>query len=213
MQALQLSLFDIINGLQEASYDDDVMVKSCSFTFIDLFAGIGGFRIALDEVGGKCVGFSEVDKHCVATYLENFGDKTENSLGDITKIEALPHVDLIVGGVPCQSWSVAGKMLGFDDPRGMLWHDSIRLVESSQPKVFIFENVKGLYDQRNRQNLIYILERFRDIGYKVDASLLNSYDFGVPQIRSRVFVVGFREDLVIILSVSHFRSVRLCMIT
>ena len=194
MQALQLSLFDVTNDKQEENYSDEIIVKPSSFTFIDLFAGIGGFRIALDEVGGKCLGFSEVDKHCVATYLDNFNEKTENSLGDITKIEALPHVDLIVGGVPCQSWSVAGKMLGFDDPRGMLWHDSIRLVESSRPRAFIFENVKGLYDQRNRQNLIYILGRFRDIGYKVDARLLNSYDFGVPQIRSRVFVVGFRED-------------------
>ena len=195
MQSLQLSLNDITNGRFESNPVDDYYAASTSFSFIDLFAGIGGFRIALDEVGGKCLGFSEVDKHCIATYLGNFGDKEESSLGDITKIDRLPHVDLIVGGVPCQSWSVAGKMLGFDDPRGMLWHDCIRLVESSKPRVFIFENVKGLYDQRNRQNLEYILQRFRDIGYMVEAGLLNSYDFGVPQIRSRVFIVGFRKDL------------------
>ena len=180
--------------MPESDCDENFLDTSCIFTFIDLFAGIGGFRIALDEAGGTCIGFSEIDKNCVATYLDNFSDKDECCLGDITEIEDLPHVDLIVGGVPCQSWSVAGKMLGFDDPRGRLWHDAIRLVKSSMPKVFIFENVKGLYDQRNRQNLIYILEQFKDIGYLVDASLLNSYDFGVPQIRSRVFVVGFRKD-------------------
>ena len=165
------------------------------FTYIDLFAGIGGFRTAIDSLGGKCVSFSEIDKYCIETYLKNYNDKVTDNLGDITKVDALPKVDLIVGGVPCQSWSVAGKMRGFDDPRGKLWYDAIRLISKSRPKVFVFENVKGLYDPRNKKNLDLILDSFHDAGYLTQVDLLNSYDFEVPQIRSRTFIVGYRSDL------------------
>ena len=182
----QMSLFD--------SNTIDLPQKSATFTFIDLFSGIGGFRIALNALGGTCLGFSEIDKYCIATYISNFGDSEKSNFGDITKIQNIPYVDLLVGGVPCQSWSVAGKMLGFDDPRGKLWHDVIRLVRQAQPKVFVFENVKGLYDPRNRYNLDLIMNGFEDAGYFVKADLLNSYDFGVPQIRSRIFIVGFRNE-------------------
>lgn len=164
------------------------------FTYIDLFSGIGGFRIALDALGGKSMGFSEIDKKAIETYKINFKDPDDHDLGDITKITNMENVDLIVGGVPCQSWSVAGKKRGFDDPRGKLWYDTIRIVEMAKPKAFIFENVKGLVDPRNRANLELILENFTDLGYKVRFQLLNSYDFGVPQNRSRVFIVGFRDD-------------------
>ena len=164
-----------------------------NFTYIDLFSGIGGFRIPLDALGGKCLGFSEIDKTCIETYIENYGDKLSDNLGDITEIKKIPRVDLLVGGVPCQSWSVAGKMLGFDDPRGRLWYDVIRLVKLAKPKVFIFENVKGLYDPRNKQNLDFILDSFKTLGYNVKTNLLNSYDFGVPQIRARIFIVGYHE--------------------
>jgi len=183
----QLSLFDL-----KISDSPDIQA---SFTFVDLFAGIGGFRIALEALGGTCLGFSEIDQHCITTYTDNFGDKESDNLGDITKIQSLPHSDLLVGGVPCQSWSVAGKMLGFDDPRGMLWHDVIGLVKTARPKVFVFENVKGLYDPRNKHNLDFILDKFDEHGYMVKIKLLNSYDFGVPQIRSRIFIVGFRKEL------------------
>jgi DNA (cytosine-5)-methyltransferase 1 len=165
-----------------------------NFTFIDLFAGIGGFRVALDSLSGKCLGFSEIDKHAIATYLNNYKDSVDDNYGDITKIETLPHVDMLVGGVPCQSWSVAGKMKGFDDPRGQLWNDVIRLVRLSKPKIFMFENVKGLAGQKNRYNFDHILNSFRNEGYFVRASLLNSYNFGVPQLRERIFVVGYRND-------------------
>ena len=164
------------------------------FTYIDLFAGIGGFRTAIDGLGGKCIGFSEIDKPCIETYLTNYGDSEEDNFGDITKIKELPEVDLLVGGVPCQSWSVAGKMRGFEDPRGKLWWDAIRLVEQSKPKVFIFENVKGLFDPRNKNNLNLIVENLENAGYLVKVQLLNSYDFGVPQNRTRTFIVGFRSD-------------------
>jgi len=164
------------------------------FTFVDLFSGIGGFRIALDSLEGQCLGFSEIDNHCIATYAENFGDTKVDNFGDITKIKNLPQADLLVGGIPCQSWSVAGKMLGFDDPRGKLWHDAVRIVNIAKPKAFIFENVKGLYDPKNKKSFELILNHFREAGYLIKANLLNSYDFGVPQIRARVFIVGFRSD-------------------
>ena len=171
------------------------------FTFVDLFAGIGGFRIPLEELGGKCLGFSEIDKQAIEVYKTNFcgyGTEKELELGDITKIGKLPfsNIDLIVGGVPCQSWSVAGKMRGFDDPRGKLWHDTIRVVSLNKPKAFIFENVKGLMDPRNKENLELIIKSFEDIGYSIKSpKLLNSYDFGLPQNRERIFIVGIRNDL------------------
>jgi DNA (cytosine-5)-methyltransferase 1 len=166
-----------------------------SFTYVDLFSGIGGFRIGLDALGGTSVGFSEIDKKAVETYKRNFNDPDSHDLGDVTRITHLPEVDLVVGGVPCQSWSVAGKRRGFDDPRGRLWYDAIRMVKTSKPKAFIFENVKGLVDPRNKDNLNLIIDSFEKIGYSVRYQLLNAYDFGAPQNRSRVFIVGFRKDL------------------
>ncbi len=170
------------------------------FTFVDLFAGIGGFRIPLEELGGKCLGFSEIDKYAIETYKQNFhgfNNAADIELGSITNLGKLPFegIDLIVGGVPCQSWSVAGKMRGFDDPRGKLWHDTIRVIDLNRPKAFVFENVKGLIDPRNRQNLELIIESFQNIGYSVKHQLLNSYDFGLPQNRDRIFIVGIRNDL------------------
>jgi DNA (cytosine-5)-methyltransferase 1 len=171
------------------------------FSFVDLFSGIGGFRIPLEELGGKCLGFSEIDKQAINVYKKNFlgfGKENEVELGDITKLGKLPYedIDLIVGGVPCQAWSVAGNMKGFEDPRGKLWHDTIRIVKLNKPKAFIFENVKGLIDPRNEESLNLILDKFRQAGYSVKKPrLLNSYDFGLPQNRDRIFIVGIRNDL------------------
>jgi DNA (cytosine-5)-methyltransferase 1 len=170
-----------------------------TFTFVDLFAGIGGFRIALEKHGGVCKGFSEIDSNAIATYKKNFLTKLDHhefELGNIQNIESLPFsVDLIVGGVPCQSWSVAGKMKGFDDPRGRLWNDTLRLVRNSKPKAFIFENVKGLADPRNKKSLDFLTSEFEQLGYIVKKKVLNSYDFGVPQNRERIYIVGIKEDL------------------
>ncbi|MFT3910319.1 MAG: DNA (cytosine-5-)-methyltransferase [Ferruginibacter sp.] len=168
------------------------------FTFVDLFAGIGGFRIPLEELGGKCLGFSEIDRHAIETYRTNFlgfKNSDEIELGSITNLEKLPFpkIDLIVGGVPCQAWSVAGKMRGFDDPRGKLWNDTLRVVKLNKPKAFIFENVKGLIDPRNKESLQLIVESFEDAGYFVKFKLLNSYDFGLPQNRDRIFIVGINK--------------------
>ncbi|MDB9465908.1 DNA cytosine methyltransferase [Dolichospermum circinale CS-1225] len=169
------------------------------FTFIDLFAGIGGFRIALDKLGGQCLGYSEIDKQAIKVYQQNFisyFNKHEIELGDITKITELPaNVDIIVGGVPCQPWSVAGCLRGFEDKRGKLWFDVIRLVNKNQPKGFIFENVSGLASPKNRDNLELILNQLANIGYCVKWKVLNAYDFGLPQNRDRVFIVGIRGDM------------------
>ena len=113
------------------------------FSFIDLFAGIGGFKMALSRNGGRCLGFSEISNDAINIYCENHNTPQSQNLGDITKIKELPEHDILTAGVPCQSWSIAGKNLGFDDDRGQLWNDTIFLLQQSKPKVFIFENVKG----------------------------------------------------------------------
>jgi DNA (cytosine-5)-methyltransferase 1 len=169
------------------------------FTFVDLFAGIGGFRVPLEQLGGKCLGYSEIDKEAIKVYERNFINylnATELSLGDITKIDNLPrNVDIITGGVPCQPWSVAGQLKGFEDPRGKLWFDVLRLVKKSQPQAFIFENVRGLANPKNQESFLWILEQFSQLDYAVKWQVINAYDFGLPQNRERVFIVGIRNDL------------------
>jgi len=169
------------------------------FTFIDLFAGIGGFRLALEQLGGKCLGYAEIDREAISVYQTNFIryiNAEEPNLGDISQLGYLPHsVDVIVGGVPCQPWSIAGQIKGFADKRGQLWFDVIRLVQLNQPKLFIFENVKGLTEPRHLQSLQAILSQLRQAGYWVNYQVLNSYDFGLAQDRDRVFIVGIHEQL------------------
>jgi DNA (cytosine-5)-methyltransferase 1 len=169
------------------------MNSSNKFTFIDLFSGIGGFRIALSNIGGECQNFSEINNDAINTYCTNFQESADGNLGDITKIKELPRHDILTAGVPCQSWSIAGKNLGFDDDRGQLWNDTIYLLNQSRPKAFIFENVKGLADPRNRDALFYILKRIKDAGYFANYYVINSFDYGVPQNRVRIYIVGFRE--------------------
>lgn len=191
-ESLQLALFKPNHLYLNTS-------ASVKFNFIDLFSGIGGFRIALEQLGGKSLGYSEIDKNAIEVYRQNFIgaiNADEINLGDITKVENIPpDVDLIVGGVPCQPWSVAGKGKGFDDPRGRLWFDVIRLLEKGKPKSFIFENVRGLASPKNRKSFNYLLTQFENIGYDTKWQIINSYDFGVPQNRERVFIVGIRKDL------------------
>lgn len=149
--------------------------------------------MALTQNGGRCLGYSEVDKDAIHAYCENFGETLQNNFGDIREIEGLPPHDLLTAGVPCQSWSIAGKNLGFDDDRGQLWNDTIYLLQQSQPKAFIFENVKGLVDPRNGKALGYILERIAAAGYHASHHVINSYDYGVSQNRVRIYIVGFRK--------------------
>lgn len=166
-----------------------------NFTFIDLFAGIGGFRIALSNVGGKCLGFSEIAPDAIHAYCSNFNEPESSNFGDITKLKELPEHDFMTAGVPCQSWSIAGKKLGFDDDRGQLWNDTLFLLNKVRPKAFIFENVKGLADPRNSDALTYIMSRIKEAGYYAEKYILNANDYGVPQTRVRIYIIGFRDKL------------------
>ncbi|MTJ54668.1 DNA cytosine methyltransferase [Anabaena sp. UHCC 0253] len=192
IDAQQLELFQLLQPT-------NTIKTTTKFTFIDLFSGIGGFRIPLEELGGICLGYSEIDKEAIKVYKNNFIrdiNADEPYLGDITNLDKLPfQIDIIVGGVPCQPWSIAGKLKGLKDPRGQLWNDVFRVIKSNQPKAFIFENVKGLTEPRNKLSLEYILDNLTSSGYVVKYQVLNSYDFGLPQDRDRIFIVGIRNDI------------------
>lgn len=162
--------------------------------YFDTFTGIGGFSLPLKELGHECVGFSEIDKYAQSVYLHHFPN--HKPYGDITKIiaEELPDFDLLVGGVPCQSWSIAGKRGGFDDARGNMWWEFIRILKAKQPHMFIAENVKGLLSHNKGDSFVMLCEAFCNAGYAIDFDVLNSKHFGVPQNRERVFIVGKRLD-------------------
>ena len=163
------------------------------FSFIDLFAGIGGFRLALTNLGGECIGFSEIAPDAIDAYCTNYKEDRSLNLGDITKLKSIPSSGILTAGVPCQSWSIAGRKLGFDDSRGQLWNDALYLLNESKPKAFIFENVKGLADPRNEKALQYIMQQIEEAGYHANYHLLNSYDYGVPQSRVRIYIIGFKD--------------------
>lgn len=168
------------------------------FTFIDLFAGIGGFRIAMQNLGGKCVFSSEFDSQAQKTYLANYG---EMPFGDITKESTKSYIpkrfDILCAGFPCQAFSLAGKKLGFkDETRGTLFFEVEAILRKHQPKAFFLENVKGLAIHDHGRTLKTILEHLDDAGYNVvPPHILNAMDFGVPQHRERIYIVGFRKDL------------------
>jgi len=165
-----------------------------AFTFIDLFAGIGGFRHALGQLGGKCVFTAEWDLAAQKTYEANFGDKPH---GDITKIaeQDVPDHDVLCAGFPCQAFSIAGKRKGFDETRGTLFFDVVRIIREKQPRAVFLENVKGLANHDKGRTLATILRVLRDdLGYHVpEPRIVNARDHGVPQNRERIFIVAFRD--------------------
>lgn len=188
---------DLINLLSNIEWDIPFPpTKKPMFTFIDLFAGIGGMRIAFQNLGGKCVFSSEWDRHAQITYESNFG---EIPFGDITKINEkdIPEHDILVAGFPCQAFSIAGRRGGFEDTRGTLFFDVARILKEKQPKAFFLENVKGLANHARGKTLKVILNTLRDdLNYYVpDPQIVNAKDFGVPQNRERIFIVGFRKDI------------------
>jgi len=163
------------------------------FKFIDLFAGIGGIRIAFERNGGKCVFTSEFDEQCQKMYEANFGEKPS---GDITKINAedIPDHDILAGGFPCQPFSIIGNGQGFADTRGTLFFDVERIIKAKQPKAFLLENVKRLVSHDNGRTFKTILQKLEDLGYYVHYKILNGLNFGVPQKRERIVIVGFKEN-------------------
>lgn len=161
-------------------------------TFIDLFAGIGGFRKGFEDAGFKCVFTSEINTACQDIYCKNFKEKP---FGDITKIESalLPNFDILLGGFPCQPFSISGKKMGFEDTRGTLFFDICRIIEDKQPSVIVLENVKHLIHHDGNKTFTTILKALMDLGYNVTHKILNAKDFGLPQNRERIFIVGTKK--------------------
>lgn len=189
-EALQYGIFD--------SFDIPFLpVENPKFKFIDLFAGIGGFRLAMQNLGGKCVFTSEWDKEAKRTYKANFG---ERPFGDITKEDTKAFIpddfDLLCAGFPCQAFSIAGKRGGFEDTRGTLFFDVAEIIKTKQPKAIFLENVKGLRNHNGGKTLATILNVLRnDLGYFVpEPQIINAKDFGVPQNRERIYIVGFHPS-------------------
>ena len=165
--------------------------------FVDFCAGIGAGRLGLQNLGLSCVGFSEIDKYAERTYREFFGQEEKNH-GDLMKINAndLPDFDLMIAGFPCQSFSVIGQRKGMDDHRGQIIYGLIKIMNAKNLPYFILENVKGLVNHEGGKTLKVILEELDKAGYKVYHRVLNSLDYGVPQMRERIYFVGIRKDLV-----------------
>lgn len=168
--------------------------------FIDLFCGLGGFRLALEKQKCKCVFSSDIDEAVSKVYENNFG---EYPSGDIKKIDAkdIPDFDILCGGFPCQSFSIAGKRLGFEDTRGTMFFEVARILRERQPKAFILENVKGLTNHDKGKTLDVILNTLKNLGYDYVYKVLNSSDYGIPQSRERWYCVGIRKDLNIKLNI------------
>lgn len=181
----------------------EVGVRPAVIKYIDLFCGIGGFRYASDRalnrlgVEGRCVFSSDIDKFAQKAYEANFGERPE---GDITKINEkdLPEFDLLLGGFPCQAFSICGLMKGFEDStRGTLFFDIARIIKEKQPQAFVLENVKNLASHDGGKTLQTILVTLRnELGYHVDYHLLNALDFGLPQKRERIIIVGAKKPFV-----------------
>lgn len=163
--------------------------------FLDLFAGIGGFRLGMERAGHECIGFCEIDKFARSSYKAIHDTTGEIELHDITTvsddfIRSIGNVDAICGGFPCQAFSIAGKRRGFEDTRGTLFFQIARFASILKPRYLFLENVKGLLHHDGGATFETILETLEELGYNVEWQVLNSKHFGVPQNRERVFIVG-----------------------
>jgi len=163
-------------------------------TFIDLFAGLGGFRLACESFGGECVFSSDFDKNVADVYEENFG---ERPAGDITKIDAktIPPHDILCAGFPCQPFSISGKKAGFKDTRGTLFFDIARIVKHHKPKMVLLENVRNFAAHDKGKTLETVVNVLEELGYSVDHALLNASHYGVPQSRIRIYILAVRKDI------------------
>lgn len=163
-------------------------------TFIDLFAGLGGFRIALESLGAKCVYSNEWDVPAQRVYEKNFGEIPE---GDITKVDekTIPNHDILCAGFPCQAFSISGKQRGFEDIRGTLFFDVARIVKEKQPKIVFMENVKNFAKHDGGRTLEVVKGTMEELGYQFHQRVLNSANYGIPQKRERIYMVCFRNDL------------------
>lgn len=168
--------------------------KLSGYTFIDLFAGMGGFRLALESNGAECVYSNEWNKAAQFVYFDNFGDIPQ---GDITKVDAatIPDHDILCAGFPCQAFSVSGKKLGFNDARGTLFFDVARIVKEKRPKVVFMENVKNFASHDGGRTLAVVKSTMEELGYDFHSRVLNPVHYNIPQKRERIFMVSFRKDV------------------
>lgn len=180
--------------LMEFGRNDLISERNSSFTFIDLFSGIGGFRLAFESVGGNCVFSSDIDKWANETYFNNFGEYPE---GDITKIKTknIPDHDILCAGFPCQPFSIGGYRKGFCDTRGTLFFEIERIIKDKKPKAFLLENVKGLINHDKGNTFNVIKSTLLKLGYSLFYKVLNSKDYGIPQNRERIYIVGFKKEI------------------
>ncbi len=158
--------------------------------YVSLFAGIGGFDLALNRLGHKCVYVNEWDKYSAQTYEKNFKHKPDTRDITVVPTSEIPDHDLLVGGFPCQAFSIAGKRKGFNETRGTLFFDIARILKEKHTRYFILENVKGLLSHDNGNTFKTIISTLVELGYDLQWQVLNSKNFGVPQNRERVFIVG-----------------------
>lgn len=166
-------------------------------TFFDFCSGIGGGRLGLEQAGLKSVGYSDTSRLSVATYKQMFETENEKNWGNLKKIksENLPDFDMLIAGFPCQTFSVMGRKAGFDDARGQIIFHLARILEETQPKCFLLENVRGLVTHDKGNTLKIILERLNQAGFDVTYKVLTSINYGVPQMRQRVYFVGINKKL------------------
>ncbi len=183
------------------------MKKISDFNFIDLFAGIGGIRFGFEDFFGKCVFSSEFDKYAQITYNANFNELPS---GDITKIDKknITKFDILLAGFPCQPFSNAGLKMGFQDIRGTLFFHIMEIINYHKPKVIFLENVKGLKSHNKGKTYQTIQNILEESGYYIYSKILNAKDFGLPQNRERIYIIGFLEDIDFIFPNPNFKKVK-----
>lgn len=181
----------------------NILERETPIRCIDLFAGVGGIRLGFSQAAEKfgyqteCVFTSEIDEWACKTYRKNFPDDKHDPKNDITHVDetSIPDFDVVLAGFPCQAFSIAGKRGGFNDTRGTLFFDVARIIKEKRPKVFLLENVKGLKNHRGGKTLEVIINTLKeDLGYTVFYKILNAKEYGLAQMRERIYIVGFRDD-------------------
>lgn len=171
-----------------------IVKRTDSYTTIDLFAGIGGIRLGFEACGCRNLFSCEWDKYAAAMYEANFGERPFGDINDIAPAD-IPDHDILLAGFPCQPFSIAGKGLGFADTRGTLFFNILEILDSKRPRAFFLENVKRLVSHDKGRTFSVILDSLRALGYTVYYWVLNTLDYGLPQMRERIYIVGFREKL------------------
>lgn len=191
---------EVLDNTLEQVFECEDRHSNCNFTFIDLFAGIGGFHIALSELGGECVFAAEIDAYARKTYKENLIKKTsklaKNFATDITKVDikSIPNFDILCAGFPCQPFSQAGFKKGFSEARGTLFFNIAEIIKEKQPQAFFLENVRHLLKHENGKTFETIKRIIKyDLGYSFHYKIVKASDFGLPQHRPRVFMIGFKD--------------------